>query len=71
VVPEHPLQLSEGLGEVLQPVVEADVLLNQSVDGVLQLEAPTAALHQQNHQQREQQQRWPQSSHDEHHTPQH
>lgn len=41
MVPEKLLEFSEGLGEVLQLVVEVDVLLDQGVDGVLQLEAPS------------------------------
>lgn len=40
-MPQHPFELPEGLSEVLQLVVEVDVLLYQSVNGVLQLEALT------------------------------
>ena len=47
VLPQHLLELSEGLGEVLQLVLEVDVLFYQSVDGVLQLKRRTF-LQQQN-----------------------
>ena len=60
LVPQHPLELSEGLGEVLQLVVELDVLLYQGVDGVLQFKT-TTLLRQEN--QREKQQHRPKSCH--------
>ena len=40
-MPEHPLELPEGLGEVFQLVVQVDVLLDQGMDGILELEAST------------------------------
>lgn len=40
MVPQQLFELSEGLSEVLQLVMEMDVLLDESMDGVLQLKAP-------------------------------
>lgn len=40
-MPEHPFELPEGLGEVLQLVVKVDVLLYQRVNRILQFKAAT------------------------------
>ncbi|TNN55498.1 hypothetical protein EYF80_034240 [Liparis tanakae] len=58
VVQQHLLELPEGLGEVLQLVVEVDVLLYQRMDRILQFEAPTLQDHQ-----RQEEQRRPSSPH--------
>lgn len=38
MVPQHPFELLEGVGQVLQLVVKVDVFLDQSMDGILKLE---------------------------------
>lgn len=37
MVPQHPFELLEGIGQILQLVVKVDVFLDQSVDGILKL----------------------------------
>lgn len=39
--PQHPFEVSEGLGEVLQLVMEVDVLLYQRMDCILQFKTLT------------------------------
>lgn len=36
-MPQHPFELLEGIGQVLQLVVKVDVFLDQSMDGILKL----------------------------------
>ena len=66
-MPEHPFELPEGLGEVLQLVVKVDVLLDQRVNRVLQFKAATL---QDQQGQRQEEQRRPQSPHGDHSSPQ-
>lgn len=55
-MPEHPFELPEGLGEVLQLVVKVDVLLYQRVNRILQFKAATL---QDQQGQRQEEQHWP------------
>lgn len=37
MVPQHPFELLEGIGQVLQLVVKMDVFLDERMDGILEL----------------------------------
>lgn len=60
MAPEHPFELPEGLGKVLQLVVKVDVFLDQSMNRILKLEAHS--LHDQKGQRCEEEQ-WLQPPH--------